>query len=73
MDNIVLIIILALIIIGDVLAAVILISRKRDGQNDLNAEGLARLEYGISSSSSNFGRHGFRRSKDRLRRAVSAA
>lgn len=52
MDNIVLIIILALIIIGDVLAAVILISRKRDGQNDRTAEGLARLEDGISSSSS---------------------
>ena len=52
MDNIVTIIILVLIILGDVLAAVILISRKKDMQDDRTAEGLARLEDGISSSNS---------------------
>ena len=52
MDNIVTIIILVLIILGDVLAAVILISRKMDMQDDRTAEGLARLEDGISSSNS---------------------
>lgn len=52
MDNIVTIIILVLIILGDVLAAVILISRKKYRQDDRTAEGFARLENGISASNS---------------------